>query len=103
VRYASPAIERVLGYTTERFCALHPLDLVHPDDLEQCFEQWQTIGGQADSRFTFEVRALHSDGGYRWAEVSFRDLRHDPHIDGFVVHFHDVTDRHSAEEALRHQ
>jgi diguanylate cyclase (GGDEF)-like protein/PAS domain S-box-containing protein len=103
LRYASPAVERVLGYTTERFCELHPFDLVHPDDLEQCLEQWQTIGAQVDNRFTFEVRARHSDGGYRWTEVSFRDLRHDPRIEGFVVHFHDVTDRHSAEEALRHQ
>ena len=103
IRYASPAVERVLGYSTERFCELHPFDLVHPDDLEPCLEQWQTIGGQADSRFTFEVRALHADGGYRWTEVSFRDLRDDPRIEGFVVHFHDVTDRHSAEEALLHQ
>ena len=54
-------------------------------------------------RLTFEVRARHADGGYRWTEVSFRDLRDDPTIEGFVVHFHDVTDRHSAEEALLHQ
>jgi diguanylate cyclase (GGDEF)-like protein/PAS domain S-box-containing protein len=103
VRYASPAVERVLGYSTEQFCGLHPFELVHPDDLEQVVEQWQTIGGEADSRFTCKARARRADGGYRWMEANFRDLRHDPRIAGYVVHFHDVTDRHAAEEALLHQ
>ena len=103
IRYASPAVERVLGYTTEQFRRLHPFDLVHPDDLERCLEQWRTLGAPPEARFTFEVRALHADGGYRWTEASFRDLRDDPRIEGYVVHFHDVTDRHSAEEALLHQ
>ena len=56
IRYASPAVERVLGYPTERFRELHPFDLVHPDDLERCLEQWRTVGAPADNRFTFEVR-----------------------------------------------
>ena len=34
-----------------------------------------TTSSPPDTRFTFEVRALHADGGYRWTEVSFRDLR----------------------------
>jgi diguanylate cyclase (GGDEF)-like protein/PAS domain S-box-containing protein len=103
IRYASPAVERVLGYPADRFGDLRPFDLVHPDDLEIWLEQWRSIGGQADGRFPFEVRALHADGGYRWAEVTIRDLRDDARIGGYVVHFHDVTDRHSAEEALLHQ
>jgi diguanylate cyclase (GGDEF)-like protein/PAS domain S-box-containing protein len=103
VRYASPAVERVLGYTVEEFRAFHPFDLVHPEDLETCLEQWRTIGREADGRMTFEVRAQHADGGLRWTEVTIRDLRDDAHIEGLVVHFHDVTDRHSAEQALRHQ
>ena len=38
IRYASPAVERVLGYPAERFRELHPFDLVHPDDLERSLE-----------------------------------------------------------------
>ncbi|MGZ4796720.1 MAG: sensor domain-containing protein [Acidimicrobiia bacterium] len=103
IRYASPAVEQVLGYDPERFCSLHPFDLVHADDLEACLQQWQSVGASADERLTFEVRARHRDGAYRWMEVGFRDLRNDPRIEGFVVHFHDVSDRRQAQEALRHQ
>ena len=53
----SPAVERVLGYPTDEFCELHPFDLVHPDDLEQAVEQWQSIGSEFDGRLTLEVRA----------------------------------------------
>jgi diguanylate cyclase (GGDEF)-like protein/PAS domain S-box-containing protein len=103
IRFASPAVERVLGYTPEVFVTLHPLDLVHPDDLEPALEQWRSIGTDVDRRFTFEVRARHADGGDRWMEVSLHDLRDDPGIAGFVVHFHDVTDRRGAQQALLHQ
>ena len=103
IRYASPAVERVMGYTSEEFCALHPFDLLHTDDLENWLKQWQSIEGQVDARFTFEVRAMHRDGGYRWLEISFRDLRHDDQINGFIIHFYDVGERRAAQQALLHQ
>ena len=103
VRYASPAVEHVLGYDTETFCATHPFELVHPEDLAGCIEQWNSIDGKFDARFTSEVRALHSDGAWRWMELSVRDLRHEPTIDGFVVHFYDVSERRAAQQALLHQ
>ena len=103
IRYASPAVEQVLGYNTDDFCGIHPFDLLHPDDLGTWLEHWQSIAGRIDARFTFEVRAMHRDGAYRWMELSLRDLRHDPTIQGFVVHFYDVGDRRAAQEALLHQ
>ncbi|MBK5288593.1 MAG: EAL domain-containing protein [Acidimicrobiia bacterium] len=103
IRYASPAVREVLGYTPEEFCGLHPFDLIHSEDLESWLERWHAIAGRTDGRFSLEVRALHRDGGYRWMDVNVRDLRHDPHIAGFVAHFHDVGDRREAQQALLHQ
>ncbi len=103
IRYASPAVEQVLGYTADEFCGLHPFDLIHAEDLESWLERWRGIAGRVAGHFNLEVRALHRDGGYRWMDVSVRDLRHDPHIAGFVAHFHDVGDRHEAQQALLHQ
>ncbi len=103
ITYASPAVEQVLGYTPDEFRARHPFDMIHPDDLELWLEQWHTLGDQTDARFTFELRARHGDGGWRWTEVGFRDLRHDERIGGYVVHFHDVSDRRQAQDALLHQ
>lgn len=102
-RYVSPAVERVLGYDPDEFRRLHPFDILHPDDVGPWMEQWRDLGPRPGARVTIELRARHADGGYRWMEVSVRDLRDEPRIEGFVVHFHDVSDRHHAEEALLHQ
>ena len=35
VRYASPALERILGYPPESIIGEDPFDYIHPDDLEK--------------------------------------------------------------------
>ncbi len=103
IRYVSPAIERVLGYTLEDFTATHPFDILHPDDVSDWLEQWHDLVGAGDARASIEMRARHADGRYRWMEITIRDLRDEPRIGGFVVHFHDVSDRHEAQQALVHR
>lgn len=103
VSYVSPAVEQVLGYGPEAFVALHPFDLLEPSDLEAVVEAATAWADQSDIPLTLELRARHRDGGLRWMEVNLRDLRADPRINGFIVHFHDVSDRHDAQQALLHQ
>lgn len=98
--YASPAVTEVLGYAPDEFLGFDLLSLVHPDDHTGWLEQWQAVNHQPGTRITVEVRARRADGVYRWCEVTLRDLNRDPAIDGYVVHFHDVTDRREAQHDL---
>ncbi len=34
LRYVSPSVKRMLGYTQEEFTAFMPPDVIHPDDTE---------------------------------------------------------------------
>ena len=103
IQYASPAVESVLGYAPETFREMNPFDLLHPDDRRAWVESWASLARAPKGGFTFEARALHADGGYRWFEATFRNVTEEPTLAGHLVHFHDITERHRAQDALVHK
>lgn len=103
IRYVSPAVEAVLGYSPEDFCAQDPVHFVHGDDRAIWREQWAQANADPEKAVELELRAMHADGRYRWFEVTLRNLIDDRAVGGVLTHFHDVTDRHRAEQDLVHQ
>ena len=101
VRYASPAVERVLGYRPEERVGESTFALVHPEDAERArgllAEGAKTPGVGPPA----EVRMRHRDGSWRHLEVVGNNLLDDPSVGGIVLNSRDVTERKEAEEALR--
>lgn len=100
IRYASPAVEEVLGFDAAIFDETHPFDLLHPDDRATWLDGWQHVSGQSADRFSVTTRILHADGSYRWCEATLRDLTSEPGVDGYLAHFQDVTEKRRAEDSL---
>jgi diguanylate cyclase (GGDEF)-like protein/PAS domain S-box-containing protein len=98
IRYASPAVEEVLGYDAATFGSTHPFELIHPDDRDAWVEGWRGVTGHPEARFALATRILHADGQYRWCEAMLRDLTGEPGIDGYLAHFQDVTERRRSED-----
>ena len=103
VGYVSPAVEAVLGYSPEDFCARDPVHLIHADDRPIWREQWAQVTAGSEAPVNLELRAMHADGRHRWFDVTLRNLGQDPAVGGVLTHFHDVTDRRRAEQDLVHQ
>lgn len=100
IRYVSPSVSRLLGFTPEELVGTSGSDLVHPDDLPQFVE---TIIGQmvpGAEEHAVRYRARHKDDGWRLLEGVTTNLLDDPSIQGFVTNARDVTRRVHAEEAL---
>jgi diguanylate cyclase (GGDEF)-like protein/PAS domain S-box-containing protein len=99
LRWISPAIERLLGWTAaERMAG--DLQLFHPDDVAKVVEARVRLQGGAESA-TSRVRLRHSDDTYRWMDSTARAVRD---AEGAITALHvvtrDVEDQVRAEAAL---
>ncbi len=81
VRYQSPAIERMLGYSSEELLGKNAFDYVHPDDLqrvEMAFAEGLKDPGRQPSA---EYRFRRKDGSWRWLESVGTNLTQEPGVD----------------------
>lgn len=99
--YVSPSVQRVFGYTVEEYAALDLDAFMHPDDLETAIAAVERIRGVAGASMSFESRARRADGDWCWLENRVVNLLDDPDIAGLVTYSHDITERKTAEAALR--
>ncbi|GIF26442.1 PAS domain S-box-containing protein [Actinoplanes tereljensis] len=97
IRYASPAVRKLLGQDE-----LSPLatltDLVHPDDQSPVRRAFQSNG---DGKLFCALR--RSDETQILVEATYRDLREDRLVQGYVVTMRNVTDGHDPQEQHPHR
>jgi PAS domain S-box-containing protein len=93
IRYMSPSIHRVLGYTQEDLVGSIGFDLLHPDDrsaVESAFaEFWKTPG----ARDSIQYRARHANGSWVSLEVVAFNMLDDPAVRGVVLNGRDISER----------
>lgn len=100
ITYASPGVEAVSGHRPNDVLGLAAVTFVHPEDKDEV-GRWFESAGRRSSTQVSVCRIRHADGGWRWVETSFSDLRHDADIAGVVVNGRDVT-RRVADDARLH-
>lgn len=109
LRYVSPSIERMLGYTEEEALGLSMVQLMSGESLTRALRHlgWSGGGGPDSSSMLAEYEYLHKDGSKIWGELSATrvwDEQGRPR--GAVVVIRDVTDRHrtmAEKERLKEQ
>ena len=101
VRYQSPAIERMLGYSSEELLGKSAFDYVHPDDLQRVEMAFAEVVKDPGRRPSAEYRFRHKDGSWRWLESVGTNLIEEPDAGAYVVNSRDITRRKEAEERLR--
>ncbi|HTI06833.1 MAG TPA: PAS domain S-box protein [Gemmatimonadales bacterium] len=95
--YASPSIERVLGFTPDEVLGQRMFELLHPDDLELVMNTVRDGIAVPGTVRRLEYRFRHKDGSWRFLEGVGRNLLDDPTIGAIVVNARDVTERKMAE------
>ncbi|MCC8426393.1 PAS domain-containing protein [Mucilaginibacter sp. UR6-11] len=99
--YVSPTVEKVLGYTKAEVTGFDLLSLLHPDDLTGVSKVWeQVLLNPAMSTAVNAYRLMHKDGTWHWFEGTLTNLLNDPHVNGVINNFRDVTEKKLAEESL---
>jgi len=97
IYYASPGLQRVLGYTLEDLRGREPYELVHPDHRESTMGSRSKMLSAPGKVMMSETRVRHKDGSWRWIENTVSNLLEEPSVRAVVMNFRDITERKQAE------
>ena len=99
--FASPSVQRLLGYAPADLLGRDLFALVHEEDRARIREQVvdrPAREGNDPGEALFRVR--HRDGSWRSLEATGRNLLAQPNVAGIVVDARDITERRHLEEQL---
>ncbi len=99
-RYKSPNVERVLGWKPEELVGANTFENVHPEDRQDMQELLERLLKAPGLTAHGECRYRHHDGSYRWISILATNKSTNPAIDGVLLSYRDVTERHAAQEEL---
>ncbi|NLH41129.1 MAG: PAS domain S-box protein [Planctomycetes bacterium] len=102
--YASPVVERILGYKVEEVLGKRRMsDFFHPQDAERLIAESREICKRRDVFADLQLRAIAKNGNVVWLLRSgVPILDESGRLIGYRGADIDITERKTAEEALRH-
>jgi PAS domain S-box-containing protein len=95
--YASPAIERLLGYTNDDLRGREVIELLRPEYRETAAKLRDDLLRSPGKLSVDEVEVLHKDGSWRWIELTRKNLLDEASVRAVVMNFRDITERKQAE------
>jgi diguanylate cyclase (GGDEF)-like protein/PAS domain S-box-containing protein len=102
VKYASPALTRMLGYSSDQLVGVDALELIDPEDREKLVQAFaREVPPEGSSTSSVEFRALHKSGAWRVIEATARQLTPGDPDSEIVVNGRDITERKKAADVLR--
>jgi diguanylate cyclase (GGDEF)-like protein/PAS domain S-box-containing protein len=101
--YMSPGAHRVLGHEPADWIGRPANSAVNPDDLPSLQELLRQLHRQPHTTVRGQARILHADGTWRWMEVTYTNLLHDPSVRGIVCNARDISDARSYQDQLAYQ
>ncbi len=94
--YATPSLERILGWPTDEFTRRSCFEVVHPDDQVRVAEALLDSFHPGPRRPAERFRARHANGSWVWVETR---VSHVPSRDDvIVICAHDITRQVNADE-----
>ncbi|MGH2635056.1 MAG: putative bifunctional diguanylate cyclase/phosphodiesterase [Actinomycetota bacterium] len=104
IRYMSPSVERVLGYSAREVENTKLTELVAPEKRADVLEFLMTGAREGDLHpALIEYRMRHRDDFWLHVETLRTNLLHDENVKGIVLNTRDVSERKAFEDQLEHQ
>ncbi|NJC66769.1 EAL domain-containing protein [Planosporangium flavigriseum] len=101
--YMTPGSYRVLGHQPEELVGERADSVVNPDDVAALNELLRQLHHDPRPSLRGQARIRHADGTWRWMEVTYTNLLHDPSVQGFVCNARDVSDTRRYQDQLAYQ
>jgi PAS domain S-box-containing protein len=101
LRFVSPAVEEITGFSPEELLGTASVDYIHPGDVERLAHEVAEIMAEPNEAKTIEVRCRTKTGDFIWIEIRAANRLKDPGIRGIVLNYHDITERRLALNELQ--
>jgi len=101
LREVNPALCQMLGYTAEELTRLSYLDVVHPDDREECARRGRAAAAGATPHFQLEERFVRKSGEPVWVKIDVCPIRSQDGRLYTLGSIENIDERRQAEEVLR--
>ena len=99
--YNSGSIERVTGFSAEALTGRRIDDFVHPEDIPELNGRFAECVAHPGHAVPVHYRYRHRDGTWHWGEAVVVNRLEDGAVRAIVINHRDVTERRTAEEALK--
>jgi len=100
MKYKSPNIVKFFGWKPSDLVGADGWLTVHPDDLAHIQREFATLLEEDHSSRTVEYRYKCKDGSYKPIELTATNLTKDPHVDGVLLNYRDISERMQAATRL---
>jgi diguanylate cyclase (GGDEF)-like protein/PAS domain S-box-containing protein len=101
MQYVSPAFERILGHSAERYKRDSIGSFMHPDDRARLADEVPRILADPSQVLHTELRGKDVSGGWRYFEATITNHVEDPDVCGIVGNLHDITELRQANQRFR--
>jgi PAS domain S-box-containing protein len=101
ILYASPSVERVLGYPPRELVGCSGFDLFDPHQVEEARNRSLEAQRRHGSVYRSERLIRRKQGNWIWTESTTTNLLGEPCVRAFVVNLRDIDARKRVEAALR--
>lgn len=101
VRYISPSVERILGYSQEELMGKNDIIHVHEECVENVNEMFAQLLANPHEQVTIQFQFHRKGGDSVWLEATGTNMLADPAIQGIIVNSRDITERRRAEQEQR--
>jgi len=101
IRYVSPSVEKILGYSQEELMGLN--DIIYVDEIGTEFvnKMFDDLIDNPEQKITIQYNYTQKNGEKVWLEATGTNLLSDAAISGIVVNSRDITERRRAEQESR--
>ncbi len=101
IRYISPSVETILGYSQKEMINKSDIDKVNPDHRDTFRGLFSKMKESPDEKVTVQYEYRAKDGSFIWLESTGTNFISNPAIHGFILNSRDITERRRAEQEQR--
>ena len=101
IRYISPSVERILGYSQEEMIGTSDIQHISGDGIKVFSEMFATLLENPQDSVTVQYVYETKYQGEVWVEATGTNLLQDPAVKGIIVNSRDITEKRRAEQEER--